>query len=120
MRISDWSSDVCSSDLHRCIIPRDGKIDLQGLEIAIVYPEKATFELKRLLHFGWIVDLHQNIHAQLACGGFQLAHLQQVQTGDDQQYAVRAKGPRLCPLPGVAQDILAEIGSARFREGVCT
>src|SRR3546814_7514479 len=86
MRISDWSSDVCSSDLHRCIIPRDGKIDLQGLEIAIVYPEKATLELQRLLHFGWIVDLHQNIHAQLECGGFQLAHLQKVQTGDDPQY----------------------------------
>src|SRR3546814_1194459 len=68
MRISDWSSDVCSSDL-----------------------------------------------AQLECGGFQLAHLQQVQTGDDQQYAVRAKGPRLCHLPGVDHEILAEHRQINFR-----
>src|SRR3546814_10518248 len=29
MRISDWSSDVCSSDLHQQIVPT-GRRDLQG------------------------------------------------------------------------------------------
>src|SRR3546814_20410679 len=35
MRISDWSSDVCSSDLHRVDrtrTPSDGEMQMQGLE----------------------------------------------------------------------------------------
>src|SRR3546814_1782246 len=58
---------------------------------------------------------YTTLFRSLECGGFQLAHLQQVQTGDDQQYAVRAKGPRLCHLPGVDHEILEEHRQINFR-----
>src|SRR3546814_1029783 len=47
MRISDWSSDVCSSDLHRTVFIRSGRLDLKLLDALrdIARIHRGTFRL---------------------------------------------------------------------------
>src|SRR3546814_14576862 len=59
MRISDWSSDVCSSDLYNvCPEDRDAFSITAMANDALVQPEsRAAF--RRLIYQGWIDALRQ-------------------------------------------------------------
>src|SRR3546814_19491262 len=51
MRISDWSSDVCSSDLRTCWNPRHGKVkQLLRVLLTVLLPLAAPF----LVYFAWL------------------------------------------------------------------
>src|SRR3546814_20561661 len=132
MRISDWSSDVCASDLRsrrggevglahqrladqeavdavgrerieigagrqtafadkggvfgctRRKFDRSVKIDVERLEVTVVYADQARLELERAIELVAVVDLDQHVHAALDRGGFDLGHPAVVERGDDE------------------------------------
>src|SRR3546814_6947889 len=47
MRISDWSSDVCSSDLERAVRPFDEQLYFAGENPRRQYPRRAQVDLER-------------------------------------------------------------------------
>src|SRR3546814_3991037 len=48
MRISDWSSDVCSSDLHRCRAARRGRRLARGAARHLAGPYRPPRRLRRI------------------------------------------------------------------------
>src|SRR3546814_5574824 len=67
MRISDWSSDVCSSDLDDHLAPvrnRDHAHRLRAHEVACASDEGGTLELCRQEEPRWIVGLGYAVKGQ--------------------------------------------------------
>src|SRR3546814_10429648 len=97
MRISDWSSDVCSSDLL-------------GAEILLHLADETAGEGAQVRHLQRVVrrDDEPKMVAIIfaALGKFLRVEV----------IAARAEQPGLLPIPGNA---LAEIGRASCRERVC-
>ena len=63
------------------------------------------------------MDLDQNIHAQLGCGGFYFGHCPVIEGGNNDQNGISAKAARLKALPWIDHEILAQRGQGASRAG---
>src|SRR3546814_606468 len=61
---------------------RSVKIDVERLEVTVVYADQARLELERAIELVAVVDLDQHVHAALDRGGFDLGHQAVVERGD--------------------------------------
>src|SRR3546814_19756004 len=66
MRISDWSSDVCSSDLQRLFQARHISVLRPRAEELLV---TVALNLDQVRHFGDFVDIAENLADTLGRGG---------------------------------------------------
>src|SRR3546814_2126585 len=94
MRISDWSSDVCSSDLHAAQDQRQGDV----VEHAAVGEQAMVLE-----HHAHVAPVQRDAPA---------AHLHQVALGEQHRAATRALGQ----VDQLEQGALAGAGMARSEE----
>src|SRR3546814_7691689 len=106
MRISDWSSDVCSSDLVRFIEAPHGTVSgIDGRHsraVLIVYRQDRICRIRRLLDER--IEIRRENAIDLASSHKTAKHVMS-KTGS-------ALGDRIV-------DILSEIGRASCRERVC-
>src|SRR3546814_4011632 len=98
MRISDWSSDVCSSDLLRVGAPEDGVDD----------PPVAVFVLPR-----------QEVDGHRLAVALDDAVLHQHRAAPRRLLAHNLEGLAAVAVEAVGEDADAEIGRASCRERVC-
>src|SRR3546814_19984348 len=116
MRISDWSSDVCSPDLVKVVHGRD-------LRLSVAFP----FYVTPGPHLACVNDqatVSEHIHVSQKIGG--IAGAFAAVPIADECAAIRFRNraqlrPRLPPVPGCAVPVvlLAEIGRASCRERGC-
>src|SRR3546814_14637678 len=95
MRISDWSSDVCSSDLHLTV----ERCDRAGWHLLEALPDDA----ERLAHF---FDAHHHPIVDIAFGADRHVELNAV---------VDVIGLRLAQVPGDAGTMHDRAGKEQFK-----
>ena len=93
---------------HRRQLLRHRKVNLQGFEITVIYPNQLGAKAERPRHLRSIVHLDQDIHAEIEGEGFQLRRFRVLERGHDQQDAIGADRARLEHLVGVEHEILAQ------------
>src|SRR3546814_5916016 len=98
LRISDWSSDVCSSDLHFCVTMR-------GMIIAIDGEEPLDLDARRIE-----VDQDHGLLPVNLCLRVGFAH-------QDRELAARIAGPRRPPFASVNDIMLAVAPNGRTNVG---
>src|SRR3546814_18060474 len=105
VRISDWSSDVCSSDLQQAVLEPadDGEIEADQ-EIEDLAPHRMVGRRRRTRHEGTLVRLEDIA----GCGGGRISH------GGAAARRASHKGRR-----GLPRRRRAQIGRASCRERVC-
>src|SRR3546814_12703086 len=112
MRISDWSSDVCSSDLTSRLVLGQEAVDTKSNETTAIPPL-----LERLAADGGLQRALVSIDA-IACNATIAPAL--VNAGADYMLAVQANQPTLrAEIAAVFADAHAEIGRATCRESEC-
>lgn len=52
-----------------------GEVGDEAFEVAVVYADQAGLEAGGALHFLFVVDFDERVHAVFAGGGFDLGHL---------------------------------------------
>src|SRR3546814_6948334 len=115
MRISDWSSDVCSSDLRHVeskllflVGERIGdmlavEVDLEAAR-RLADRELALAELRGMVEQGPVVELHEDV----GVGKFELALNPRHQAGNLEGLALRGRGKLVLHLDAVARDGFSE------------
>src|SRR3546814_18431927 len=100
MRISDWSSDVCSSDLWVCVSPKAGSevVQREGDELKLVWPQDG-------------ID-------PAALEGWDFRHFL-IQPTDDPQAAANREAAIALVLARPRWRLSTQIGRASGRERVC-
>src|SRR3546814_11699702 len=111
MRISDWSSDVCSSDLFGGARDRIGLCVRRGGNLALFAIGRPGFDLG-----GRAACLHQSSRARIAVGlfGGELVHTARFLAGED----ARIDRMMIADPAPAAFGRIAETGSASWRERV--
>src|SRR3546814_21006471 len=103
MRISDWSSDVCSSDLELLVLAEGQALVAVGIELAqALAAGLVDLLLAQLAVLVGVVGIEHAEHVPAVVGAFAMAH---------------AVGVAVVHAVGLLR--LAKMGSGSCREGVC-
>src|SRR3546814_5655525 len=110
MRISDWSSDVCSSDLRQIAAALQSEMGQKALGGRIKQRPPRHFAPSRRAHPS---GLHQHIERALGYGDapdfFNLSARDRLMIGDDRKRLYRGPAQPAAFLPPAAR-VLAQIG----------
>src|SRR3546814_12633572 len=117
MRISDWSSDVCSSDLHLQIRLVDRTLDEQPRAVDATLPARAhrarQTAPRRLLQIGIGEHQHRRLAAKFKAAGFQGVG------GTAQHFLRRCAAADELDLVDARKRSHRQIGRASCRVSVC-
>src|SRR3546814_5061692 len=100
MRISDWSSDVCSSDLHAHELPREGteaRDARTGFRRLSLWREQRRSGRRRLRH-RLVMSRSQQRKAPLRCAGLQQCRMENIERNDGEPPLAQMMTPRFIEM----------------------